>query len=762
MEDMASMCKRQCRKACNLRYAAEELEETGSNGRARRYRKRGSQKPAAEARAMETDPTPVRLWSAADSEGHSEGYGTAYPLESEEIARPPTRAHTAPEPSLEHDAEALERPARARTALVARHTEPTRDSMGDTPMAEESEAPGTVGCAGSGGKHVECHCEHVSFLIGKYPRMGMDAIVQHLNRLDNAKDSLEEDVAEILDDQSAAERDMAELQAEQDRYREKLEMALQKQQRVVDSLLHLVEDMSGRLKRLEESQPLASGQELPAKPAAAELVERVKTLRSAMDKPMGGPAEAPYAPPRVDLGALPFVPMFSESIMLGEHTAPAGSMREGHATTDLRSLTVQMSHAAQDPPTTTTAHAVYAEEEIQSQTMQGRTMGRANRHGRGHSGGNLWVKDPTTGIWTAGGASPSRIPNPMGSGPTGPQSMEERDVRGMYSHPPATGGIRPGGVVAADVRDRIRIDDLRGINIPYYDGNPSNLDDFILDWEDFAEEVVGQMKGAPRDKWVCRTFRHRLAQDLKEELRDQILEGLIQTEQACLQWLEDEERVDAPNQKLEDLWSIPLPLEGGELRFREWNRYIRKYRRSLKLVEDWNEASELRHLLKDVLPGHWKRRVEDEEKKRAKKRVAVRIMASEDTHAGIIEFFRRNLGEPSRMLGLKNAVYVEVFGDTMREKADAPQQPGVEARRAAQDALHLRPHEPGRDRDVHHGGAEAESQERGPRAGSTRPRTWRSSRRSPPARGQGGHGRHRGGREWKRPRSLDRNHPRGS
>ena len=85
-------------------------------------------------------------------------------------------------------------------------------------------------------------------------------------------------------------------------------------------------------------------------------------------------------------------------------------------------------------------------------------------------------------------------------------------------------------------------------------------------------------------------------------------------------------------------------------------------------MEDWNEASEIRHLLKDVLPGHWKRRVEDEEKKRAKKRVAVRIMASEDTHAGIMEFSRRNLGEPSRILGLKNAVYGEVFGDTMGQR----------------------------------------------------------------------------------------------
>ena len=231
-------------------------------------------------------------------------------------------------------------------------------------------------------------------------------------------------------------------------------------------------------------------------------------------------------------------------------------------------------------------------------------MGRADGHGRGHPGGSLWVKDPTTRIWTAGGASPSGIPNPMGSGPTGPHPMEERDVRGVYSHPPATGGIRLGGVVAADVEDAIRIDDLRGMKIPYYDGNPSNLDDFILDGEDGAEEVVGEMKGAPRDKWVCRTFRRRLAQDLKEELRDQIRKGLIQTEQACLQWLEDEERVDAPNQKLKDLWSIPLPLECGDLRVREWNPYIRKYRSSLKLVEDWNESSEIRHLLKDVLPGH--------------------------------------------------------------------------------------------------------------------------------------------------------------
>ena len=222
---------------------------------------------------MDTDPSLVRLW---ESEGHSEGYRTAYepPSESETPA-PIARAQTAPEPALNHDAEGLERPARAWTAPVPRHTGPETDAIGDTPMVDESEVPGTAGCAESGGKHAACHCEHVSFLMGKYPKMGMDTIVHRLDRLDNAKDGLEEDVAGILDDQSAAEKDMEELRAERDRYRENLELALEKQQRVVDSLLHLVEDMSGRLKRLEELQPLASGPELPAKPAAVELVERV-------------------------------------------------------------------------------------------------------------------------------------------------------------------------------------------------------------------------------------------------------------------------------------------------------------------------------------------------------------------------------------------------------------------------------------------------------------------------------------------------------
>ena len=58
--------------------------------------------------------------------------------------------------------------------------------------------------------------------------------------------------------------------------------------------------------------------------------------------------------------------------------------------------------------------------------------------------------------------------------------------------------------------------------------------------------------------------------------------------------------------------------------------------------------------------------MDDEEKKRAKKRLAVRIVSPEDQDPRIMEYFRRNLGEPDRMISMKNSVYVEVFRDTAR------------------------------------------------------------------------------------------------
>ena len=85
IEDIVMLCERQCRKARNLRTRAEDSDEAGHSGssssKARRYWKHRSLKPKEEEMAMETTPSPVRRWSAAAAEGHSDEYRSVLPSE---------------------------------------------------------------------------------------------------------------------------------------------------------------------------------------------------------------------------------------------------------------------------------------------------------------------------------------------------------------------------------------------------------------------------------------------------------------------------------------------------------------------------------------------------------------------------------------------------------------------------------------------------------------------------------------------------------
>ena len=294
---------------------------------------------------------------------------------------------------------------------------------------------------------------------------------------------------------------------------------------------------------------------------------------------------APYGPPRVDPSLLRHIPLFGASVMLGEKTPEKGSGMDTYKR-DAREETVRIDISSPPAAATFDARAAYAacvDEEA--------SRSAARRDGSRGGAEDPWVMEPTSGIRTMEGWS---------VGEAVPRPREDIEMRGVYSHPPgngSSGGILLGGVISSDVGDAVRLDDLRGVKIPYYDTNAASPNDFILDWEDFSEEVVGEMLQDARDKWACRTFPHRLASELKVDLRDQIREKRISTEEQCLEWLEQEERLDAPNQTLDDLWSIPLNLERGELQLRYWRRYLRKYRWLLKQVEDCSESSEIRHLL---------------------------------------------------------------------------------------------------------------------------------------------------------------------
>ena len=78
-----------------------------------------------------------------------------------------------------------------------------------------------------------------------------------------------------------------------------------------------------------------------------------------------------------------------------------------------------------------------------------------------------------------------------------PRQREDMELKGVYFHSRgngSSGGFRLGSVITLDDGDALRLKDLRGVKFPYYDANPPNLDDFIVDWEDFAKEVVGEMR----------------------------------------------------------------------------------------------------------------------------------------------------------------------------------------------------------------------------------------------------------------------------
>ena len=255
---------------------------------------------------------------------------------------------------------------------------------------------------------------------------------------------------------------------------------LVQQQGMVDKMIKYLENVKDRMKELERRAGVpAPGPDLPRDPAPESLVRRLTTLGTADEgvAPMEGPRESvPCGPSRVDPSLLRHIPIFSGSVMLGEKTPEKGS-GIGTPKRDTREGTVEINMSS--PPAAGTFYARAAYE---------RRVPENDSEIRGGSSEESWVQDLRSAIWTMVGAS-------MEEKKSGPR--EDMEIGGVCSHSPGNGSggtIRFRGVIALDVGDAVRIKDLRSVKKPHYDANPANLDDFILVWEDIAEEVVGEMR----------------------------------------------------------------------------------------------------------------------------------------------------------------------------------------------------------------------------------------------------------------------------
>ena len=247
-------------------------------------------------------------------------------------------------------------------------------------------------------------------------------------------------------------------------------------------------------------------------------------------------------------------------------------------------------------------------------------------------------------------------------------SMEEMDVaavgvRGRGRWEPRSTS-RPAFMVSK-AADAAVWEDLKDIKPPMYDGNPLNLDRFLEKLDDWGLTVTEDLPPADAEKYVFKRFRYRLPEVLGELYFMATKEGKIKTLKEAKKWLNEQERVDAPQVAAKRWKSIKLEHDGREIRLREWRDFRGKYTLFRRNVEDWNEGDEQARLL-SMLPEAWIKRVTKEESKRAKSNHTVKMMLPKEYHTNVVAWAKKNVARDVKRHSLRNALLITVSGD--REK----------------------------------------------------------------------------------------------
>ena len=104
---------------------------------------------------------------------------------------------------------------------------------------------------------------------------------------------------------------------------------------------------------------------------------------------------------------------------------------------------------------------------------------------------------------------------------------------------------RPAFMVS-EAADAAVWEDLKDIKHSMYDGNPLNLDRFLEKLDDWGVTVTEDMDPADAKRYVFKRFRYRLPEVLQELYFVATKEGKIKTLKEAKKWLNEQERVDAP------------------------------------------------------------------------------------------------------------------------------------------------------------------------------------------------------------------------
>ena len=178
--------------------------------------------------------------------------------------------------------------------------------------------------------------------------------------------------------------------------------------------------------------------------------------------------------------------------------------------------------------------------------------------------------------------------------------------------------------------------------------------------------VTEDMDPAEAEKYVFKRFRWRLPEVLQELYFVATKEGKIKTLKEAKKWLNEQERVDAPQVAAKRWRAIKLQHDGQEVRPRDWRDLRGQYVLFRRNVEDWNEGDEPPRLLNMLLEA-WVKRVTKEEANRAQSNHTVKMMLHKDHHKNVVNWTKRFVARDFKRQSLRNALLITVSGD--REKS---------------------------------------------------------------------------------------------
>ena len=201
--------------------------------------------------------------------------------------------------------------------------------------------------------------------------------------------------------------------------------------------------------------------------------------------------------------------------------------------------------------------------------------------------------------------------------------------------------------------------DLKDVKPPTYDGNPLNLDAFLEKLDDWGITVTEDMDPAEGEKYVLKRFRWRLPEVLQELYFVATREGKIKTLKEAKKWINERQRVDAPQVAARRWKAIQLQHDGREIRLRDWRDFWGQYTLSRRNVEDWNEGAEQACLL-SIMPEAWIKRVTKERAKRAKSNHTVKMMLPKEY---VVAWTKKNVTRDVKQHSLRNALLITVTGD---------------------------------------------------------------------------------------------------